>query len=579
MKGLDLSKFKKMASDGRCTTLKSPEGHKIIIAHHALSPAMKKQLEGISRKYADGGDVDEEDTGRSPASMFKPEEAQAASDKKLSISKDERAGLDAIESKEGAVSSDAFGPDRPAPTLMDRANSVLSLPGENEEIARKQWEQGRMAEQEALSLAPPQPVQGPAPASMAPTPMAAPQQSGGSAPVGLGGSDLSGTMNQYSAGMNQEARAVGQQGRAEVALQNDQIKAQQALMNNFQQQSQNAMNEIHAVMEDYRNQHINPNHYMESMSTGQRVQSAIGMILGGMGAGLTGGENIAAKFLDNQIQRDIQAQEKNMGNKQTLLEFNFKKYGNMKDAVTLTDAMMRGIYATKLEKAASQSKDPIAQGRALQAAAKFKADIIPNIQKFAQSQAVQGLMSSGSGANSEVDFRNKLNTLAAMSPEHYKDLSERYIPGVGIAITKPTDKDREAIASTKQLKESLTELQSRAATIGTTIPGSEADKVNKTKVAAIQLQMKNAYQLGVLSQSDLDMLDKLVANPGSMLTNRAISQLEATKQSMNAIEKGISGKLGITPFQSGNQNEGKTASDTKGNKIVMQNGKWVPYGR
>lgn len=578
MKGLDLSKFKKMASDGKSTTLKNAEGHKIIIAHHALSPAMKKQLESISKKYADGGDVEEDD--RSPASMFNPEEARAASAKKFGMSQKVLDDMDAIKEKEGPVQGDnLMGPAQPEPTMMDRVANVLT-PGaeraEQEAIAQQQWEKGIAADKAKMSAAQPPVIQGPAPAS-AGAQSIAPQQA---APSATSGTDLTGVMNQYASGASQEARAVGAQGRAEAEVQNQQIQAQQLLMNSFQQQSQHAMQEIHAVMEDYRNQHINPNHYMESMSAGQKVQTAIGMILGGMGAGLTGGENVAAKFLDNQIQRDISAQEKNMGNKQTLLGFNFQKYGNMRDAVTMTDAMMKGIYATKLEKAASISKDPIAKARALQAAAKFKAEIIPNIQKFSQSQALQGLINSE--AKTEDAYKAKMNALAAVSPEHYKEMKNGYIPGVGTANAPVAEKDREALSSAKPVIDALTELQALAATYGTTVPGSQQDEINKTKVAALQLDLKGpaAYNLGQISGTDKDMLDSVVSNPGSLRTASTIAKLEATKKNIMGKYKATLNKIGITPFQGGASSglEGKTASDAKGNKIIMKNGKWVPYG-
>lgn len=568
MKGLDLRRFKKVGCDEHMTTFKDKAGHELRVAHKALSEGRRKQLEAIP-SYADGGEV-EPLSKRTIASgkKFGTDEEKLNDIRQFDAPKEQET-LDAAPKakySEWDNIRDQFG------ALNDKLTT---------ESQRGTNYGGGSDFNERYSAIPANPIaaiKGPAPASLAPpeiipqaTPAVPPQ------PIAGGGSGLMGTANQFTQGVNQEAQAIGQQGKQQAAILNEQAQTQQALMQSFNDKSTAAMNEVNAVMQDYQKQYINPNHYMENMSSGQKVSTAIGLMLSGMGSGLTGQENLAAKFLNQQIDRDIEAQKANLGKKENLLNFNLKQYGNMKDALTMTNAMQMGIYASKIEQAAALSKDPIAKARGLQLAAEFKAKIIPQVNKLAQSQALQGLMQSG--GNTENDFKKKLNALSAVSPEHYKDVAERYIPGVGIAAMKPTDKDRESLTAAKQMKSALTELQARAATFGTTIPGTEADKVNKTKVAAIQLQMKNAYQLGVLSQSDLDMLDKLVANPGSIFTNRSISQLEATKKSMDSIEKGVIGKLGVTPFQGGSAMEGRTATDPRGNKIIMQNGKWVPYGR
>jgi len=41
---MDVSKFKKVSSDGKKTILKHPRGHEIVIAHSAVSPSTRKQL-------------------------------------------------------------------------------------------------------------------------------------------------------------------------------------------------------------------------------------------------------------------------------------------------------------------------------------------------------------------------------------------------------------------------------------------------------------------------------------------------------------------------------------------------------
>ena len=56
--GIDLSRFKKISSDKKTTTLRHSGGHEIKIAHSGLSPKMKEKLESMPVYGADGVDTD-----------------------------------------------------------------------------------------------------------------------------------------------------------------------------------------------------------------------------------------------------------------------------------------------------------------------------------------------------------------------------------------------------------------------------------------------------------------------------------------------------------------------------------------
>lgn len=434
---IDISRVKKIRSDSKSTTLKTPDGHQFIVAHHALSPSMKKQLAELPKHYADGGEVDESD--RSPASLLNPEEAQAASDKKLSISKEERAALDAVQAQEGAVSSDPVGPARPEPGILDRVNSALSLPGEQDMLAAKQWQRGIAADQAALGAAPVD--AGPAPASLGPSTLA-PQ----SAPMPVSPNYAQGMVNDVNAlrsAGNQAASAASEQGRIEL----DAAKEQQKLLQMQQQQYQKNFAEIDQefknVIHDVQAQHINANHYMENMSAGKKVSTAIGLFLGGIGQGMVGGENPAQKFLGDQIQRDIDAQKANFGKQETLLSANLKRFGNLHDATQMTQAMQLGIYAAKVKEAAAHSMGPEAKLKAAQLVAEADARIAPLLQDLAQKQSLQSMISNPNASpvtkiqalpkqfqdnaikelNEYKNIQSKLAQVAPVMREAYKNTS------------------------------------------------------------------------------------------------------------------------------------------------------------
>lgn len=55
--GIDLSRFKKISSDAKTSTLRHSKGHEIKIAHAALSPKMFEQLKGMPVHLAEGDEV------------------------------------------------------------------------------------------------------------------------------------------------------------------------------------------------------------------------------------------------------------------------------------------------------------------------------------------------------------------------------------------------------------------------------------------------------------------------------------------------------------------------------------------
>lgn len=75
--GIDLSRFKKIASDGKVSTLRHSQGHEIKIAHSGLTDRMREQLKGMPIHLAEEGDVgapmeDEINTPEAPAEAPPP---------------------------------------------------------------------------------------------------------------------------------------------------------------------------------------------------------------------------------------------------------------------------------------------------------------------------------------------------------------------------------------------------------------------------------------------------------------------------------------------------------------------------
>lgn len=275
-----------------------------------------------------------------------------------------------------------MGPVQPEPTFMDRINSVLA-PGEDAEISQKQWKRGIAEDQAAMANAPqPEPMAGPAPASL--MPQQAPQPENPD-PFGYGqlGQDIRGGMGQINAANQAEAASIGQLGEQKAKLYEQQNQDLQKLQADTQARFDHYMQQADAVAKDALNGHISPNHYMESMSSGKKVATAIGLILGGMGGGLTGTENAAAKFLNQQIERDVQAQQADAANKQNLYSHFLRQGESVQNAANLTRAFTANIYANKIEAEGAKAASPMAKAAAQRAAGQIRMQYAPYLQQAA----------------------------------------------------------------------------------------------------------------------------------------------------------------------------------------------------
>ena len=75
---------------------------------------------------------------------------------------------------------------------------------------------------------------------------------------------------------------------------------------------------------------IDPDHFWGSRSTGQRVAGTIGLLLGDIGAGLSGGKNYAREAVNSAIDRDIDAQKLNLEKKKGELSYLGQVYADAK---------------------------------------------------------------------------------------------------------------------------------------------------------------------------------------------------------------------------------------------------------
>lgn len=319
------------------------------------------------------------------------------------------------------------GAQQPAPSQDNSLAETIKhalLPGlkqyENQPQAGfdKTPAQGRAENHPPAPTMPEQPPQQAAPAPQAQPPQQQPQDMYGTEAYskayehGLG---------EQVAGLKGQAAGEAKLGELQANSLNQQIHAEQQLQASYQQHYQDLQQERQSFQQDIQNQHIDPNHYIGSMDTSQKIATALGLIMGGLGSGITGQPSAALQFLNNQIDRDIAAQKANLGKGENLLNANLRQFGNLRDATDMTRAMMTDVVSNQLKLAAAKTTDKAAQARAQQAIGALEIQAAPVMSQIAMRRSILGGMQGGKVDPSQVI---RMVIPKEQQNEAYKELKE-----------------------------------------------------------------------------------------------------------------------------------------------------------
>jgi hypothetical protein len=330
-----------------------------------------------------------------------------------------------------------------------------------------------------------------------------------------------GKNGETGTGMAGEAQALGEQAKAQAAALQPGIDAQQEIKNHIDQVTTQHSAEIQSVVDDIKNSHIDPNRYMSSMGTESRMATGIGLILGGVGSGVTGGPNMALDFLNKQIDRDIQGQQAEIGKKENLVSLYSKMLGNERDGATMASSVLARITADKVMQAAQQSQDPIVKTRA-QASA--QALIASRLQAQQSLDMTQGLLNasksmSKDGPTNDAKMQNILGYLRVAKPDMAKEMESRYVPGLGNASVPIPDKDRTELATKATGLKMAQDLRSWAQqNTGSLNPATVNE--GKAKATAMLNYYRTATDQGVIKPSELEFDSKIVDSDPTKFFNK-----------------------------------------------------------
>lgn len=516
---LNLSQMKKVAGDDRSSTFLHPSGHKMVIAHQGVSALQRKQLEKMPvHKYADGGGVQgvSEESERLEQQGLKPAPPPEPARDITPPVMDSSAGVG-------------------APSSAERVPAAAAAPDEDEET--------------------PQPAPAAAPTADAPLPGQLPPASG----------NFQKAYDQGQQAISEQQKINAATAKANADIQSQDLLDRQSLQQSYQGNMTDFLGQQKQFMKDYAAEHIDPKHYVENMSAGDKISTGIGLLLGGFSTPFTHQGNPALEFLNKQIDRDIAAQQARQDQQKTLIGANQALFHDQTMALNQTRVNMNDIYDHKIQLAASKLGTPQAKAQADMAHAKFAIENQALLQQNAVRGTVMARLQQGGQGLTAIDLSH-----AGFIPQEHAIKEQASI-----------DAQKTAIAKTIELYNTLDKEQSAVNLL---------NPQSSRRVAAANAELVNAV---------------MNASASKRLTHESVQQEIAPLQLLTTDDKEtrntkLQGVLNIiqrhadpTPYMSQiaprslpqyNQtsvgsNEGKTVVNQKtGQRAVIRNGKPVPIG-
>lgn len=624
---LDLKRFRKLKEDSTHATFQHKDGHTVTVSKKGLTPAMRAQMAAlplskekeapkpekkpvamakggeVKRPEDDVPDVDPKKAAEfakgANASGFTPHLWVDNIKKGLGMAEGgavKKPGDRAAWNEDNMAAMAPPAPEAPAPDLGPTAwsQAVSSLndesvnppmstpapssapPGEHPFFTDGtfDFEKYRAAQQPAEAPMPDVPeVTAPAPApsaaAAAPDATLAPQvASSTQAPAATpdAASTLTGGLAMQKAGIAQEAKALGAQGAAEAKVLEANAELQRKALLDFQDQTKALNAERQAFLHDYQNKHIDPNHYLKSMGTGQRIATAIGLILGGMGAG-PGKESGPDRFLKQQIENDIEAQKASLGKSQNLLSANLQQFGNLKEATAMTRIMQNDIVADQLKIAAAKTQDPLAKARALAAIGKIETENAEKLQKLALSKAVTGMMGAAQQDPSKAPA--VIDALQQFDPKQAEDLRGRLVPGMGFANTpKDADHMKEVSGAANNTITSINALLDLAKKPGASISVEDRQKAETISTLLVGALNKQVTGGGPMSEQEQKLVRAIAKNPTAIFSLGA-ANVAGLKQLLKQTQQ----------WQSSEASARGLKSQDPASKLPPQHKAWADWAR
>jgi hypothetical protein len=532
--------YELLQEDEQSYKLKHPEGHEVTIAKQHLSDVLHQKIRG----YAKGGFVDEalDNINAEPGTFGEPEKKESSSGFFSDVGRGLKQARDQI------VTSLPESPNL-YDDKFDVSRSLMGGMGASpmQSPAAEAPQTGLIASNGPLPASAFQNVQPSVPVGGEAVPQAQP-----GAPAGAGA--IAPGMEQFPAtsGVMKEMGAINAMGERAIRGSEQATKSYTNQLQSIEQQRQleaeqdysrfaasmgRKERELDQLGNAYANHKIDPNRVWNNASTPQKVSASIAMILGGMGAGLTGGPNQAVAMINRIIDQDIDAQKSDRDKLGSLYNMNLKRMGDEKSAYSATKLQQMAVYESQLKQAAAKYQGTQAGNSAMMSLAALKQQQLPLMTQLAQKE--QGDYNLKRAMSGDLNAIQKL-------PE---DQRKRFVPGFGLARSeKDAEEAGKIVTAAKQATDSIKSLLQMADSGRSWSPDDRA----KADVYATMLQAALRTTVagpGAVSEYEYTLLKKVAANPLELtrLSGPAKTSLQTVMGKVNRNMNIQLGQYGLRP--------------------------------
>jgi len=373
-------------------------------------------------------------------------------------------------------------------------------------------------------------------------------------------------MREEAAGQMAEQAAMGRAG-AEKAKQQQAFQSE--LENNtktFQESYKKLADEGAALKADIAAGHIDPNRYLSSMSTGSKLATGIGLLLGGMGSGLTGQPNMALQYLEKQIDNDVMAQQKDMDKKQNLLRYTTEQMGNLKDGYQAAKIYSMEMLSSRLQQIDANTQDPVAKARIAQVKGQLDQKLGQMQFQLGQAMAVNKILNGVEENPSNTAKAEALLTqLRQTDPEKAKQLEPLIVPGVGVGKVPVPQNVRDQMIQKQTFGDSLQHFYDWAQKHSGSMNPKDVI-AGKTMAAEMQSMYRNAINGGVFKEGEQKFIDSIIDSDPTKFFNsiRVLPKLKevlhANTMQLNGLKSGYGMK---TNAPQSSQTQGFTFTPSK----------------
>lgn len=371
-------------------------------------------------------------------------------------------------------------------------------------------------------------------------------------------------------------------------------------MQTFQQHKQNASQELfpeaQAFKQDLDNGHITPETYQSLFAkkdTLPKIGTIFGLLLSGMGAGLTHGPNMLLEMMNKQISNDLEAQQNSQLNKQNYLKINQQNVMTQAQAKNLNVEAQTKAFALskvqmnmaalhKLVSDAQKLPDGPQKQQAMQTLAMMNQGVQNenfNILDRAATAAALGKTLAGepSGGNTTL---MKSGLLGPEAKEVGEDRESKQVPGFPGMATAPLGAgEKGELRSGAVFDSAMNDLinWTKAHPNGA-IKGSPEDQRGRALAGIVQGKFREATNGGVYKSGEQDFINKLVPEDPTKIFNsyRVLPKLQAVQKEMSSQTDAKAKSYGLQGYSGMKQQPQQQAQNLQsksGREIYHKNGK------